>query len=65
MNGYSETRREWQCPKCGWDSLGGDPEADEFEITRCCPGPEGGQDFDIEYTCPICGTVFSYSDSTY
>ena len=57
----SDKRYSWQCPKCGWDSL----EADE----NCSLGrilwQRGGftdYEFEIEYKCPVCGTIFSYVD---
>ena len=57
-NKYSD---EWQCPKCGWDSLDSDPNCEMGKILW----QHGGfydYEFEVEYKCPVCGTTFSYMD---
>lgn len=50
----------YQCPNCGWDSL-----ADgDYKIGKVLWKHGGFYDyeFEIEYKCPVCGTIFSYVD---
>lgn len=51
----------WQCPKCGWDTLEADEEMEMGKIIW----ERGGfydYEFEAEYKCPVCGTVFSFCD---
>lgn len=51
----------YQCPKCCWDSLDADEDLELGRILWWYNGYEGSS-FEIEYKCPVCGTVFSYED---
>jgi len=66
---------EWQCPNCGWDSGNGDPE-DSEQVTYSdhqrdnaaeIVGNAGGPAYywTETWTCPECGTVFSFENSNY
>lgn len=50
-----------QCPKCGWDAVMADP---DLQLGRILWRRGGFYDleFEVEYKCPVCGTVFSYMD---
>lgn len=52
---------EWQCPKCGWDTLEADEEMAMGKILWS-RGDFYDYEFEIEYKCPVCGTVFSYCE---
>lgn len=52
---------EWQCDKCGWDSLDADQECLMGKILWHMGGFYDYQ-FEVEYKCPVCGNVFSYVD---
>ena len=51
----------YQCPKCGWDSAIAD---EEIKLGKIISSRGGFYDyyFEVEYKCPVCGTVFSYTD---
>ena len=52
---------EWQCKRCGWDSLSADDECRMGKILW----KHGGfcdYEFEVEYKCPVCGSIFSYVD---
>lgn len=47
-------RNEWQCDKCGWNSLE-DPSHSQITWSE--------DDFwDIHCKCPVCGNKFDYTD---
>lgn len=60
---------ETRCPKCGWDStsIACDEDA-PVEIKNRRPDWElgycGGEHWDEHWTCPECGTQFSYDNSS-
>lgn len=56
---YSES---YQCPKCGWDSLDADDE--DMKMGKVLWKHGGFYDYEceVEYKCPVCGTVFSFID---
>lgn len=54
---------EFQCPKCGWDSIEADEDGKIGEILWEQYYPDG-MDYEIKYKCPLCGTEFGYVDGT-
>lgn len=58
---YEKGYAEWQCKKCGWDSLSAD---DECKMGKILWQRGGFYDygFEVEYKCPVCGSIFSYVD---
>lgn len=60
--GWTEKKySDYQCEKCGWDSL----EADEDMRLGHILWSHGGfydLEFEVEYKCPVCGNVFRYFD---
>ena len=62
QHGYSKRKYAAdQCPKCGWDS---DQADTEYQMARILWRRGGFFDmqFEAEYTCPVCNTVFSFID---
>ncbi|RDU25043.1 hypothetical protein [Anaerosacchariphilus polymeriproducens] len=58
---YRQKYYNYQCPKCGWDSI----DADEDIVLGNILWQQGGfydYQFEVEYKCPVCNTVFSYVD---
>lgn len=58
-----DTKYDWCCPNCGWDSLDADEEIHMGRIVWQY-GSFYDYSFEVEYKCPVCGTVFSYVDGT-
>jgi hypothetical protein len=59
-NKYSEP---YQCPNCGWDSLNADEDLGLGKILWSSGGFYD-YEFEIEYKCPCCNTVFNYVDGS-
>lgn len=53
--------QEYQCDRCGWDSLDADPDC-QFGKILWQSGGFYDLEFEVEYKCPVCGNVFSYMD---
>ena len=58
---YSDS---YQCPKCGWDSLDADSANMKMAKILWNHGSFYDYEFEAEYKCPVCGTIFSYVDGT-
>lgn len=54
---------EFQCPKCGWDSMEADKGGKIGKILWEQYYPDG-MDYEVSYKCPVCGTEFNYVDGT-
>lgn len=63
LHGYAKTQYSDsnQCPKCGWDALEADPDLKSAKILWS-RGSFTDYEFEAEYKCPLCGTVFRYRD---